>query len=142
MLHLVIPPPPPAPSQWHFVSKDPLLRIRCVRPATLVNGGVIATAMLAPVHSKQRRNYRTRRLRHYLAFVISQTHKHTPATPRSAVLRRRRSGPLTLLTSCLDTYRPDCSDSQSAVRKCNNARLSLASRLLGAQHVSYACSKQ
>lgn len=33
----------------------------------------------------------------------------------------RRSGPVTLLTSCLDTYRPHCSDDQSVVRKDNNA---------------------
>lgn len=30
-------------------------------------------------------------------------------------------GPVTLLTSCLDTYRPHCSDDQSVVRKDNDA---------------------
>lgn len=54
---------PPAPSQWHFVNKDPLLWIRYVGPATVANGGVIATAILAPIHSEQRRNYRRRRSR-------------------------------------------------------------------------------
>lgn len=29
-------------------------------------------------------------------------------------------GPVTLLTSCLDAYRPYCSDDQSVVRKDNN----------------------
>ena len=31
--------------------------------------------------------------------------------------------PVTLLTSCLDTYRPDCSADQSVVREDNNAEL-------------------
>lgn len=59
----------------------------------------------------------------YLCRSLENAHVYvrTSASSCSAGAAVRAASPVTLLTSCLDTYRPDCSADQSAVRKGNNA---------------------
>lgn len=106
------------PLQWQLINMDPLLLICCLWPSTITKSSGIAMTLPVPIHITPHRQWRRKDERWHLSRFRNSSHIYAHFCIITSCLI---VGPVTLLTSCLDTYRPGCSGNQSVGRKDNNA---------------------